>query len=336
MPEVALTVGAAGRSCVQDAGRTGLQAYGVPVRGSSDQYSSLMANVLVWNPLTRPVIEVTAFDFSLRAESDVLIAVTGAECDVSVDGRPASQWQPVPVARGSLIELNKIRRGLRCYLALNGWISAPSLLGSVSPDPSLEFGWYLRSGDTLVAESAFTYFDHPHLRHPVLHPRVPVRSYSDRPIVRVTAGPDLDEFTAPVDVLERQPYKVGNQSDEIGLQLRGEAPARRTEVEILSRGVGIGAIEVTPTGDLLALLRGRMLTAGYPVVAVATTTAQSILGQLRPGERIRFRFVAVAEAVHSARVERHLIEGVAAAMARIARSVGLDEIDGDSVTGTAV
>jgi biotin-dependent carboxylase-like uncharacterized protein len=327
MPEAALTICAAGRSCVQDAGRAGSQAYGVPVRGSSDQYSSLMANVLVWNAPALPVIEVTALDFSLRAESDVLIAVTGAECDLSVDGRPASQWQPLPVARGSLIELNRLRRGLRCYLALNGSVNAPRLLGSVSPDPSLEFGWYLRPGDTVVAESAFTYFDHPHLRHPVLRPRVPVRSYSDRPTVQVTAGPDLDEFAAPVEMLERQLYKVGNQSNDIGLQLRGMTPARHTDAEILSRGVGIGAIEVIPSGDLLALLRGRMLTAGYPVVAVATTTSQSILGQLRPGEHVRFQFVALEEAVRSARAERHLVEGVAAAMARIARSVGLDEIN---------
>jgi 5-oxoprolinase (ATP-hydrolysing) subunit C len=324
MPEVALTVGAAGRACVQDTGRAGWQAYGVPVRGSSDQYSSRLANVLVWNPLDLPVIEVTAFDFSVRAEDDVLMAVTGAECDVSVDGRPAPQWRPVPVARGSLIELGNLRRGLRCYLAINGSISAPRLLGSVAPDPSLEFGWYLRPGDTVVAQSAFTHYDHPHLRHPVLQPRVPVRSYSAEPTVQVTEGPDVDEFTAPVDVLARHRYKVGGQSNEIGLQLLGVAPARRTEVEILSRGVGIGAVEVTPSGDLAALLRGRLLTAGYPVVAVATTTSQSILGQLRPGEHVRFRFVAVQDAVRSARAERHVLEGVAAAMARIARSVGLD------------
>ncbi len=324
MSEVALTIAAAGRACVQDTGRAGWQAYGVPVRGSSDQYSSRLANVLVWNRPDLPVIEVTAFDFSVRAEDDVLIAVTGAECDVSVDGRPAPQWRPVPVARGSLVELGNLRRGLRCYLAVNGSISAPRLLGSVAPDPSLEFGWYLRPGETVVAQSAFTHFDHPHLRHPVFHPRVPVRSYSAEPTVQVTEGPDVDEFTASADVLARHRYEVGGQSNEIGLQLVGVAPARRTEAEPLSRGVGVGAVEVTPSGDLVALLRGRLLTAGYPVVAVATTPAQSILGQLRPGDHVRFTFVTVQDAVRSARAERRVIEGVAAAMARIAASVGLD------------
>jgi biotin-dependent carboxylase-like uncharacterized protein len=325
--KVAFYILDAGRSCIQDTGRRGLQEYGVSLRGSSDTYSSRMANALVLNSAALPIIEVTALNFSLRAESDLLIAVTGAECDFAIDGHRESQWQPISVTRGSTIELSPLRNGLRCYVAVNGTINAPSLLGSVSPDPSLEFGWYLKSGDVVEVESAFTYFDHPDFRHPLMRPRVPARFNSQPSTIKVIAGPDFDQFTTPLDVLSKNQYVVGNQSNEIGLQLRGAPPARQTQREILSRGVAIGAIEVTPSGDLLALLSGRLLTAGYPVVAVATTTAQSILGQRQPGDRIRFQFVTVEEAVRSARAERSAVDSVAAAMRRITESLGLEDLN---------
>jgi 5-oxoprolinase (ATP-hydrolysing) subunit C len=316
----------AGRSCIQDLGRGGLQRYGIPLRGSADQYSARVANALVLNSAELPLIEITALDFSLRAQEDLLLAVTGAECDLAIDGHTSHPWQPLPVARGSTVAMTQLRRGLRCYLAVNGVISAPSLMGSVSPDPSLEFGWYLTAGDSVEVESSFTYFDHPHVRHPLMRPPVPARSYTQPAVIKVVAGPDVDQFTTPLDTLTENEYEVGNQSDEIGLQLRGPAPARKTTTEILSRGVSTGSVEVTPSGDLLALLRGRMLTAGYPVIAVASTTAQSILGQLQPGDRMRFQLVTIAEAVRSARKEREAIDGVAAAMSRITRSLGLDSL----------
>jgi 5-oxoprolinase (ATP-hydrolysing) subunit C len=285
-----------------------------------------MANALVLNSARLPLIEITALNFSLRAQEDLLLAVTGAECDLAVDGHTAQAWQPVPVARGSTVEIVRLRRGLRCYLAVNGVISAPRLLGSVSPDPSLEFGWYLKAGDSVEAESSFAYFDHPHVRYPLMRPLVPARCYAQPARVKVVAGPDVDQFAGPLDTLAQNEYEVGNQSDEIGLQLSGLAPVRKTTGEILSRGVSIGSIEVAPSGDLLALLRGRMLTAGYPVIAVASTTAQSFLGQLQPGDRVKFQLVTIAEAIRSARKEREAIDGVAAAMRRIAHSLGLDSL----------
>jgi 5-oxoprolinase (ATP-hydrolysing) subunit C len=316
----------AGRSCIQDLGRGGLQRYGVPLRGSADQYSARLANALVLNSAELPLIEITALNFSLRAQHDLMFAVTGAECDIAIDGHAGHQWQPVPVARGSTLVITGLRRGLRCYLAVNGFISAPSLLGSVSPDPSLQFGWYLKAGDSVEVESSFTYFDHPHVRHPLMRPPVPVRSYTQPATIKFIAGPDVDQFTTPLGTLTRNEYEVGNQSDEIGLRLSGPAPARKTTTEILSRGVSIGSVEVTPSGDLLALLRGRMLTAGYPVIAVASSTAQSFLGQLQPGDRVGFQLVTIAEAVQSARDEREAIDGVAVAMNRIAHSLGLDSL----------
>ena len=323
MPDSGFYVLQAGRACIQDSGRQGWQRYGVPARGSSDSYAYRMGNALVGNPSGRSVVELTAFDLFVRTERDLLLAVTGAECDVTVDGHLVPGWQPIAVRAGSVVGVSHVREGLRAYLCCNGTINAPMLMGSVSPEPCLDFGWYLRAGQSIALHSNFTYFDHAYLRHPVLRPRVPTRRYRSPATIDVMPGPDRDQFRSGLATLTSTQYLVGPQSDEIGLQLVGTAPERLTSEEQLSRGVGVGAIEITPSGNLIALLRGRMLTAGYPVVAVATTAALSRLGQLQPGDMLGFRLVSSEEAIRTARTEQLAIDEVAMAVYEIGLTLQL-------------
>lgn len=323
MTDAGLRVLETGRACVQDFGRRGQQQYGVSVRGSSDQYSAAMACALVANDVAAPLIEATALGLVVEAVGDLLLAVTGAACDLTVDGHRVPTWQPVPVAAGSVLRLSGIHDGLRCYLAVHGRIDAPTLLGSVTPDPGLGFGWYLAAGDLVTVTSAFAYFDHPHVRHPLMRPAVPVRRFPGTALIDVTVGPEWAQFVDPREALQDNEFTVGNDSDEVGLRLTGPAPERTDVHELRSRGVGIGAVEVTPSGDVIVLLRGRMLTAGYPVAAVATTSAVSRLGQAQPGDRVRFRVVTTEEAIRAARSDRAAIEAVAASVRSIIGSVGV-------------
>ena len=323
MAEAGLRVLDPGRSCVQDAGRRGEQQYGVSVRGSSDQYSAAMACALVANDITAPLIEVTALGLAVEAVGDLLLAVTGAGCDVTVDGHSVPTWQPIPVSAGSVVRLARMRDGLRCYVAVNGQIEAPMLLGSVTPDPGLGFGWFLAAGDVVPVRTAFTHFDHPHLRHPLMRPTVPLRRFTQPAVIDVTVGPDWGQFLAPGEELQANEFTVGNESDEVGLRLAGPAPTRVEVHELRSRGVVIGAVEVTPSGEIIVLLRGRTLTAGYPVAAVATTSALSALGQVQPGDRVRFRVVTTDEAVRAARSDRAAIDSVASSVRSILASVGV-------------
>lgn len=313
----------AGRACLQDSGRQAWGRYGVPTRGSSDSYSYRMANALVGNRQDEAVVEVTGFDFVARAERDLLLAVTGANCEVRINGHLARTWQPLAVEAKSVVEVRRLRDGLRCYLACNGTLEAPVLMDSVSPEPSLGFGTYLQVGQLVGIESQFSTFQHPYLQHPVLRPAVPLRKYRSPSIIDITPGPDSEQFETGLSVLTTTQYTVGPQSDEIGLQLEGVTPPRNARGEQLSRGVAVGAIEVTPAGHLIALLRGRMLTAGYPVVAVATRAAQSRLGQQRPGDSVLLRLVSVDEAIRTARAEQAAIDAVAKAVRTIGASLQL-------------
>ncbi len=304
-----LTIHRAGFSTVQDLGRLGRSRFGLPVNGALDQYSARVANILAGNNETAPLLELTALDFSCTPSVDILIAVTGAPAELTVDNLPQPRWEPVVVRAGQTIRIARIRHGVRVYLAVYGSVDAPTLLGSCAPDTILGFGRSLTDNDELSLTTALPRIDHPVFRIPVFRLGVVVPRFGESWTIDVTDGPDLHEF--PDDRLFRNEFTVTPQSNHIGLRMSGDVPRRAADGEVLSRGVPVGAVEV-PTGDeLLVLHRGRGVTAGYPVLAVVTSTGLSSLGQARPGHSIRFRRRTVAEAVTSYRNQRASINALA-------------------------
>lgn len=299
-----LTIHRAGRATVQDLGRFGRGRHGLPVNGALDQYSARVANVLTGNDEGAPLLEITALDFHATPSADLLVAVTGAPADVTVGGVARPRWEPVAVRPGETIRVTGIRDGLRVYLAVHGSVDAPFLLGSCAPDTILGFGHALSDGDELAVGSCSP-IDHPVFRHPVFRLRPPVPRFGEPWTVDVTDGPDVAEFDA--GPLYAGSFTVTPRSNHIGLRLTGPLPRRLATGEVLSRGVPVGAVEVPAGDELLVLHRGRGVTAGYPVLAVATATGLDALGQARPGHAVRFRRRTVAEAVAAHRTRRQAV-----------------------------
>jgi 5-oxoprolinase (ATP-hydrolysing) subunit C len=300
----------AGISTVQDLGRFGRSRQGLPVNGALDQFSARVANVLTGNDERAPLVEITLLDFSCTPSTDVLIAVTGAPAKVTVGGVRRPQWELIAVGPGETVRITGIRLGARVYLALHGSLEAPSLLGSCAPDTILGFGRQLRDDDELAISGRSPPIDHPALRHPVFRLQAPIPPFREPWTIDVTDGPDISEFGASAARLFASEYTVSPQSNHIGLRMRGEVPQRVARGEVLSRGVPVGAVEVPAGEELLVLHRGRGVTAGYPVLAVVTATGLSALGQVRPGQRIRFRKRTVDEAVTAYRTQRDTLRAL--------------------------
>jgi len=308
-----LRVGDPGLTTVQDLGRPGFSRFGVGLNGAGDRHAAAVASALVGNDSGSPVFETTATGWSFTLDRPALVAVTGAADRVTVAGQPHPAWQTLVVPADRPVVVEPPDRGWRTYVAIGGSLDADRTLGSVAPDPLLGVGTRLEAGDELVVRTRFAGFTHPHtvipvFRFPVDHP-APGHAWE----IAVTPGPEAAEF-APDTWQTLGEFEVGRDSDYVGLRLLGDAPARRGRAEMISRGVPIGAVEVPPTDGLLVLLRGRLVTAGYPVLGVATTVATDRLAQARPGDLIRFRSVTTADAVADAR-------GEAAAVTELARRV---------------
>jgi allophanate hydrolase subunit 2 len=249
--------------------------------------------------------------------------VTGAPAEVTVDGVPHAQWEPIAVRAGQPIHITGIRLGVRVYLAVHGSVEADFLLGSCAPDTVLGFGRRLRGGDELTVLAPCPPIDHPVFRHPLFRLRPPVPRFGEAWTIDVTDGPDAGEFGESAQSLFHEAYVVTPRSNHVGLRLAGAVPQRITVGEVLSRGVPVGAVEVPAGEELLVLHRGRGVTAGYPVLAVVTAVGLSVLGQVRPGQTIRFRRRTVAEAVAAQRAEHAAVQALADRVAAVFESLHL-------------
>lgn len=321
-----ITVTTPGNTVIQDLGRYRAARVGQMTGGALDRYSAEVANTLVASAPSAPLLELLAADFGAVASTDLLIAVTGAPADIRVGGIRSPQWEPFVWRAGAELTVRGIRDGLRVYIAVHGAIAADRLLGSCAPDSVLGFGRQLTAGADIAVEVDGPTAEHPYFRFPLLRLGAVPAPYPGKWTIDVTDGPDAAEFGDTVRRLYATPFVVGVDSNHIGLRLTPADPAQQlpqriARGEVLSRGVPIGAVEV-PAGDqLLVLHRGRGVTAGYPVPAVVTAVGQSRLGQVRPGQRVIFRHVTIADAVRRYREQQTALERlrtrVAAAFAEL-------------------
>src|SRR5262245_23585081 len=133
-------------AAVTDLGRARGPRFGLPVNGALDQSSARIANILTGNDENAPLIEITAFDFACTVDADILIAVTGADMTLRIDGVVRSMWEPVPVGAGQTVRLTNMTAGVRSYLAVRGAFDVPRLLDSCAPDTGIGFGTMLSAG----------------------------------------------------------------------------------------------------------------------------------------------------------------------------------------------
>jgi len=115
---------------VQDLGRWGSQALGVPVSGAMDSGAHRLANALVGNPPTAATLEVTLLGPELRADRALVVAVAGAEFALSVNGHPVPHQTAFALKAGATLRFGERRVGSRAYLAVAGGVDTPPVLGS--------------------------------------------------------------------------------------------------------------------------------------------------------------------------------------------------------------
>jgi allophanate hydrolase subunit 2 len=211
-------------------------------------------------------------------------------------------------------------------VAVNSINESTPVLGSVAPDLSLSVGDLLTDESKLRLRSKFAIRDHPFSVVPLFRPMIDVPRFGSPWVIDIVDGPECEAFSRTGDLLASEMFTVEPQSDAVGLRLSGETPVWEGKDAMLSRGVAIGAIEIPAPGSLLVLLRSRLLTAGYPVIAVATTAAQSELGQVRPGDSISFRRRSLQDAIADVKRQRATLEELQHSVITMLEASGIGEI----------
>ncbi len=281
---------------VQDLGRWGHQAAGVPVAGAMDTYSLRLANGLVGNPESAAALEITLLGPTLRAEAPLVVAVAGAVFDLQVDDRPVPHGAPVALAAGSVLRFLERRAGARAYLAVAGGLETPVVLGSrathvVSRMGGLD-GRALLVGDVLPVATGATRPAGRATRSPL-----PLAEAPGPRRLRVLLGPQDDWFTmSSVDALLGGTFSVSSRSDRMGFRLDGPMLTTKRPGELVSEPVAFGALQVPSGGAPILLMADRQTAGGYPKIATVITADLPLAGQLAPGEAVRFAACTRAEA----------------------------------------
>ena len=97
-----------------------------------------------------------------------------------------------------------------------------------------------------------------------------------------------------------EPYLVTRQNDRQGHRLDGPVLTRNSSGELRSHGIVPGIVQVPGGGQPIIQLADSATMGGYPKIAAIIEPDLWRMGQARPGDRIWFRKVGLAEAAQAA------------------------------------
>lgn len=280
---------------VQDGGRMGYQAYGVPVCGAMDWLSLAIANILADNPWEEAALEITGMGPAIQFEEDVVFAIAGADCAATLNGLPLQNNGAYLAHKGDLLEMGAAKDGFRAYFSVSGGFDIPKVMESRSTCLSAGFGGFegraLKKGDRIGFRS----------------PQVWLRNLSERRCnpfynanapVQVVLGPQQDIFSEQgIESFFRAEYRLSNQCDRMGCRLEGETISLKEgkNPNILSDGIVMGSIQI-PNGQPIVMMADRQTTGGYAKLGTVASCALPLMAQKRPGDMTHFVQVSVEEA----------------------------------------
>lgn len=287
-------------STIQDHGRTGRQAVGVPQSGAMDYDALVTGNWLVGNLAHAGGIEVYMGGINVVVDTKMAIALTGttndrlrvtSKTDKSVD-YPAGM--AIMLEAGDCVFLPPLRHSHLGFIALSGEIDLPLIYGSLSTSPNAQLGGHmgrrLEEGDQLTLRPA---------KSPVKWRELsqPGDFFSRRTDVRIVLGPQ--DFAFPKEQINRllaKEWTISHKMNRMGIRLMGPQITHNINADILSDGIVKGAIQIPGDGQPIIMMADHQTTGGYTKIAVVISADLPALARLPPHTKIRFHSITQEQA----------------------------------------
>jgi antagonist of KipI len=282
---------------VQDGGRWGHQASGVPVSGAMDWIAYRTANAIVGNEPGSAALEATLAGPKLRFDQKTIFALAGAELGATLDSVRVPLYTPVSSPAGGILRFSNRAAGARTYIAADGGVDVPRILNSRSTHALSRMGGHqgrsLLQGDRMALGP-----ERRAVSRRRAFPDAAAYLGGGGARLRVIPGPQ-QEFFPPdaLDVLERTRFVVSPQSNRMGYRLQGGLLPRLSDSEMISDAAFTGGIQVPASGEAILLMSDRQTTGGYPQIAVVITADIPLAAQLAPGDWVEFRVCSRLDAL---------------------------------------
>lgn len=291
-------------SSLQDRGRAGHQAFGVPEGGALDREALIFANHLVGNDSTAAGIETCLGNLAFSVTQPVLIALTGTVSDSltisSVTGQErifepgkAGWLRPGEVAR-----LGFLRASNSAFIACGGQFALEPVFGSLSTSANASLGGHqgrlFTDGDVL----AFT----PHHHPPQPLQLETAQIFEKREDIHLVTGPQQDWFEpASLERLLSTSWRLTSKMNRMGIRLSGVPLQHNTTADILSDGIVCGSVQVPADGQPIIMLNDHQTTGGYTKIGTIISSDLPAIARLSAGDKIRFTALSQTEAEEKAR-----------------------------------
>ena len=284
---------------LQDLGRIGYMALGMPTAGAMDRVALRLANALCGNPPGTAGLEIGVMgpDLLVEAES-VRVALVGPLSPMLIE-KPDAPPKPLDsdrthlLRRGQVLRVGMVDGSSTAYLVVAGGFALPAFMGSLSTYARAGVGGYqgrkLAAGDVLpLSREQAPAGDEKKLSQPF--------DYGSGP-VRIVWGPQDDYFSDKGRrTFVESDYRVSKEADRMGIRFEGPTIEHSKGADIISDGIGPGAIQVPGAGLPIVLLGDRQTVGGYSKIATVASVDLPRLGRLLPGQTVRFSPVSVEEA----------------------------------------
>jgi allophanate hydrolase len=284
---------------LQDLGRVGFMALGMPTAGAMDRVALRLANALLGNPAGAAGLEIGVMGPDLLVEADsVRVALLGPISPALIEGfdtppKALESDRTHLLKRGQILRVGMVEGSSTAYLAVAGGFALPSFMGSLSTYARAGVGGFegrkLAAGDELpLSLEHAPPGDDRKLGAPFDYGKGPVR---------IVWGPQEEYFTeAGRNIFIGSDYRVSREADRMGIRFEGPTIEHSKDADIISDGIGPGAIQVPGAGLPIVLLADRQTVGGYPKIATVASVDLPRLGRLLTGQTVRFQPVSVEEA----------------------------------------
>lgn len=306
---------------VQDTGRFGKYAIGMPPSGAMDLFSYQIGNYLVGNEEGAAGLEITYWGPELEFADDAVIAITGARMPPKINGEEAATWETLKVGSGDVLSFDYLQNGARSYLAVAGGIDVPTFLGSRSTYTLIGLGGFegraLQEGDELKIGASSDRSNRvgraldkdqapAYSRETELRVIIGLASY------RITEG-SMEEFL-------NTEWTVTTDADRVGYRYKGgelefvereqPAGAGADQANVVDFGYPIGSIQVPGGVEPIILLNDAVTGGGYATIGAVISADRDKLAQTKTNDKTRFRSVDLGEALKARKERKRRMEEI--------------------------
>jgi biotin-dependent carboxylase-like uncharacterized protein len=310
---------------VQDAGRFGQYAIGMPPSGAMDVFSYQVGNYLVGNEEGAAGLEITYFGPELEFTADAVVAVTGAEMPPKINGEEAPTWETLQVREGDVLSFDYLKNGARSYLAVAGGVEVPVFMHSRSTYTLIGLGGHegraLQEGDELALGQAQSNGSRVGRRVEDGH----IPRYTKETELRVIIGLASYRLTEESmrEFLDVE-WTVTPDADRVGYRYRGgelgfvereqPAGAGSDPANVVDFGYPIGSIQVPGGVEPIVLMNDAVTGGGYATIGTVISADRDRLAQSKTNDKTRFRSIELEEALEAREHRRKMLAEIKEAL----------------------